>query len=66
MDIASKKLIGDVGSLQCFQGCSGNIGSTQVHCTDFSESDDWSIGERSLVASFTSQGPFYIGYVYSI
>ena len=64
LDIESGKLIGNDEYVECFQGCSGNIGTSRVNCTDFSEVEDWSVGERSFLFTFASTGPYYIGYVW--
>ena len=45
--IASGRLIGQGGTLQCRTGCSGGLGSMQFQCTDFSETEDWSSGQRT-------------------
>ena len=43
----SGDLIGPANTLQCRAGCSGVVGSMQFQCTDFSENEDWSSGQRT-------------------
>ena len=45
--ITSGRLIGEAGSLNCQIGCRGRVGSMQFQCTDFSETEDWSSGQRT-------------------
>ena len=53
--ISSMLLIGGgSGVLTCRVGCSGNVGTMQYYCTDFSDSEDWSTGERSYTYTFAS------------
>ena len=42
------------GRLVCRSGCSGNIGDLSYFCTDFSETDNWSAGERTYSYNFTT------------
>ena len=70
--ILNRDLIGGDGvDWQCTPACSehesigsGVIGieSSQIHCTSFSEVEDWSQGERSFNYSFPNEGPFTIRY----
>ena len=43
--VAAGTLIGPTGNIACTVGCSGNLGSVQFQCTDFSVSEDWSAGQ---------------------
>ena len=45
--IDSYALLGSGYYLICRSGCSGTVGTMEYHCTDFSEVDNWSTGERS-------------------
>ena len=62
--ISNGNLVGDNGVWQCADGCGGaiTIGRTQIHCTSFSEVEDWTQGERSFNFSFPNEGPFTIRY----
>ena len=40
-------LIGIDHPLVCRSGCSGDIGSLQYQCTDFSVDENWSAGQGS-------------------
>ena len=44
--IESEELLGS-GELVCRQGCSGTVGSMRYFCTDFSSTDNWSMGEMT-------------------
>lgn len=66
-------LIGsDTGDMVCLQGCrygsfrSNIIGSMRFYCTDFSDQEDWTSGESTLVYTFPeSSNHFYqFGYVH--
>ena len=61
--IASGNLIG-YGQLDCQYGCPSRvrISSMQYRCTDFSEAEDWSYGERRLAYNFTGTAPITIGF----
>ena len=50
---AAGTLIG-MGTLACRSGCSGEIGSLQYQCTDFSVDDNWSAGQGSNEMNLTS------------
>ena len=51
------------GSLVCQYGCSGTIGPMSYFCTDYSASEDWSFGERTLTYNFGSlSGIVAIGF----
>ena len=41
-----------VVQLLCRVGCSGDIGAMTYFCTDFSESENWSAGERTVILSY--------------
>ena len=43
--VGSRQLIADVGYLTCRIGCPSRL-SVGVYCTDYSISDDWTVGER--------------------
>ena len=43
--VSAGTLIGRSGYFSCTVGCSGNLGSVQFQCTDFSVSEDWSAGQ---------------------
>ena len=43
--VAAGTLIGLGGFFACTVGCSGNLGSVQFQCTDFSVDEDWSDGQ---------------------
>ena len=43
--VSAGTLIGPSGSFACDVGCSGNLGSVQFQCTDFSVDEDWSDGQ---------------------
>ncbi|VDI01379.1 Hypothetical predicted protein [Mytilus galloprovincialis] len=61
------QLIGsDTGDMVCLQGCrygsfrSNIIGSMRFYCTDFSDQEDWTSGESTLVYTFPeSSNHFY-------
>ena len=61
--IANGNLIGE-GQLDCQNGCSSRvrISSMQYRCTDFSEAEDWSYGERRLAYNFSGTAPITIGF----
>ena len=50
---ATGTLLGE-GTLVCRSGCSGNIGTLQYQCTDFSVTDNWSAGQGSNEMNLTS------------
>ena len=50
---AARTLLGG-GTLACRSGCSGNIGSLQYQCADFSVTDNWSAGQGSNEINLTS------------
>ena len=53
--ISSMTLLGSpFDYLTCRVGCTGNLGTMQYFCTDFSDSEDWSAGERSYTYTFGS------------
>ncbi|KAK3599694.1 hypothetical protein CHS0354_037165, partial [Potamilus streckersoni] len=55
-DIISGQLLPGEGSLDCFQGCTGTMTSLNYHCTDFSESEDWTTGTKTFLYNLpTSQ-----------
>ena len=39
------------GDLACRSGCSGNLGSMSIYCTDYSVSEDWTSGERTYTTN---------------
>ena len=39
------------GTLACRSGCSGNLGNMSFYCTDYSESEDWTSGERTYTTN---------------
>ena len=43
--VSAGTLIGQAGSFACTVGCSGDLGSVQFQCTDFSVDEDWSAGQ---------------------
>ena len=47
------------GALTCRVGCSGNIGAMTYFCTDFSESENWSAGERTYTYDFGTTVPSF-------
>jgi len=48
-------LLSGQGNLVCQYGCSGTITPMSYYCTDFSISEDWSFGERTIVYNFGSR-----------
>ena len=42
------------GSLGCRSGCSGDIGSTKIRCTDFSITQNWYAGQASNTFTFAA------------
>lgn len=55
------------GYLECFSGCSGNLGNLSYQCTDYSTIEDWSSGKGRItavldnaVAEFGFQGSAWI------
>ena len=48
-------LLSGQGNLVCQYGCSGTITRMSYYCTDFSISEDWSFGERTIVYNFGSR-----------
>ena len=61
--IANGNLIGE-GILVCQYGCPSRVRiSTMLYrCTDFSEAENWSYGERRLAYNFTGTAPITIGF----
>ena len=51
--VNAQTLLSGEGQLRCQSGCSGNIAGLSYYCTDFSETDNWSAGERRYVYYFT-------------
>ena len=39
------------GTLACRSGCFGNLGNMSFYCTDYSESEDWTSGERTYTTN---------------
>ena len=50
--ISSGQLIGIDDYLKCQDRCYGNVGSLKFSCTDFSVSEDWTIGTNSFQYTF--------------
>ena len=46
--IDNRVLIGG-GTLYCQIGCRGSVGSMAYYCTDFTTTEDWSVGERTYI-----------------
>ena len=61
--ITNGNLIGQ-GQLVCQYGCPSRvrISSMLYRCTDFSEAEDWSYGERRLAYNFSGTAPITIGF----
>ncbi|XP_065832505.1 uncharacterized protein [Oscarella lobularis] len=60
--ISSSSLIG-FGSWSCLSGCSANpVSTAQMHCTGYSVTEDWSQGENTFNYTFSTDGPFVIGF----
>jgi hypothetical protein len=49
--ISQQTLLSGEGSLACTVGCSGTLGAMSYYCTDFSEAEDWTVGERTYLAN---------------
>ena len=62
IDASATLLGGGSAHLECRSGCSGNIGNMSYFCTDFSEIDNWSAGERTYITykfSTVTAQPFF-------
>ena len=59
-DIEAGTILGEARhSLECQSGCTGSIGDTTSHCTDFSVIGDWSAGERTYIYSFDTTVSYF-------
>ena len=56
--IEMENLIGR-GSLICQTGCTGTIGTLNYYCTDYSEVDNWSAGERTYTYTFSNRSVMF-------
>lgn len=63
--IKNRTLLGGVAFIQCQSGCVGSITNVYYYCTDFSETEDWTIGIRSVKYNFPVSNikSFHFGYV---
>ena len=46
--ILNDTLLQGEGTLQCLIGCNGSITQMSYYCTDFSETEDWTTGTRTV------------------
>ncbi|XP_053390686.1 uncharacterized protein LOC128553528 [Mercenaria mercenaria] len=46
--IADGTLISGEGTMTCFSGCTGNVGSLKFYCTDY-KAEEWSFGRNSVI-----------------
>ncbi|XP_071952867.1 integrin beta-like protein C [Antedon mediterranea] len=58
--IANQQLLGG-GSLSCTNGCSGSV-SLSFYCTDFSTTEDWTTGVRSVLFSSSGNKTFVMSF----
>ena len=50
--LANNTLLQGEGNLRCFGGCNGTIAAMSYFCTDYSEIDDVTTGQQSLIYTF--------------
>ncbi|XP_052078424.1 uncharacterized protein LOC127716301 isoform X3 [Mytilus californianus] len=69
MYILNRILVNGEGSLMCYRGCNDTLTRTLVtslsyYCTEFSEDDNWTYGQRTLNVTFpsTSDNIYVFGY----
>ncbi|CAC5400893.1 unnamed protein product [Mytilus coruscus] len=55
ISILNRTLLNGAGSLKCYRGCSGTLVSPlSYYCTEYSENDTWTYGQRTLNFTFPS------------
>ncbi|KAK3597236.1 hypothetical protein CHS0354_004990 [Potamilus streckersoni] len=58
--ISSGQLLPGEGSIVCSEGCNGTVSQLQYYCTDYSESEDWSTGTRTIRYNLTTTSPIIV------
>lgn len=53
-DTISNHTLTGSGHIECFSGCTGNVGSLAFLCTDYSTTDDWSSGRNDIIYTVSS------------
>ncbi|CAC5424639.1 unnamed protein product [Mytilus coruscus] len=62
--ISNSILLNGEGILQCQSGCAGSITSMSYYCTDFSDTEDWTTGVRSVKFTFPTsvENTYHFGF----